>query len=271
MSRLNVSERMFDRFFFLEIRFGTDDIKCKNFTPIRHKRFESKSRHPRPKTSTFCLIELGTIGRLRLESELEPSSRLNQQPTILLAILTSQLIVTKLLPKNIQHLQRNLELEIFQLFKRYISFVIVTSQIGSMYPQTIVNTFTNLILAATLLSCILSSLTNACPPKGNPQLSTPRPGDRGFGTFRFRREIGVGEEDDKTLISTPASIMMDELVRVLEQEIDVDEVSVIEWTLEGHSVSDFWKLLNIYDKDGNDRISRSEIVQVQNELSKVRV
>ncbi|XP_030852760.1 uncharacterized protein LOC105443105 isoform X2 [Strongylocentrotus purpuratus] len=140
-----------------------------------------------------------------------------------------------------------------------------------MYPQTIVNTFTNLILAATLLSCILSSLTNACPPKGNPQLSTPRPGDRGFGTFRFRREIGVGEEDDKTLISTPASIMMDELVRVLEQEIDVDEVSVIEWTLEGHSVSDFWKLLNIYDKDGNDRISRSEIVQVQNELSKVRV
>lgn len=68
--------------------------------------------------------------------------------------------------------------------------------------------------------------------------------------FRFRREVGVGEAEEKTLISTPASIKMDELVRVLEQEIDVDEVSVIEWTREGHSVSDFWKLLNIYDKDG---------------------
>nr|XP_054764778.1 uncharacterized protein LOC129271453 [Lytechinus pictus] len=138
-----------------------------------------------------------------------------------------------------------------------------------MYHQTITNAFASLILAATLLSTMLSSLTEACGSKGSSDVTTPKPQRGGRpGVQRLRRELGMDWNDETIATSNPESILTDELVHLLEQDIDDEEVTVIDWISEGHSVRDFLKLLNIFDKDGDDRISISEIVNVIKEQSK---
>ena len=68
-------------------------------------------------------------------------------------------------------------------------------------------------------------------------------------------EQEIEEEDGLT---TPASISNIEVFHELDLDSD-DEVSVIEWSLEGGSVSDFWALLTRHDNNGKSlsRVKKS--------------
>lgn len=71
-----------------------------------------------------------------------------------------------------------------------------------------------------------------------------------LASFRFRRGVAVeqeiGEEDGLT---TPSWISNAEVFAELDLDLD-DEVSVIEWSLEGGSVGDYWALLTRHDNNG---------------------
>lgn len=59
-------------------------------------------------------------------------------------------------------------------------------------------------------------------------------------------EQEIGEEDGLT---TPSWISNTEVFAELDLDLD-DEVSVIEWSLEGGSVGDYWALLTRHDNNG---------------------
>ncbi|XP_800280.2 uncharacterized protein LOC584267 [Strongylocentrotus purpuratus] len=132
-----------------------------------------------------------------------------------------------------------------------------------------VNVLINMLLAATLLLFSLT-LTQACGSKPNViEQVAPTYDDKknvvGVRVRhpRFRRGVAVeqeiGEEDGLT---TPSWISNTEVFAELDLDLD-GEVSVIEWSLEGGSVGDFWALLTRHDNNADELISKDEFAQVQ--------
>eukprot|EP00057_Strongylocentrotus_purpuratus_P035626 XP_800280.1 PREDICTED: uncharacterized protein LOC584267 [Strongylocentrotus purpuratus] len=136
-----------------------------------------------------------------------------------------------------------------------------------------VNVLINMLLAATLLLFSLT-LTQACRSQSNViKQIEPTYDDKNNvveirhstrqTSIRFRRGVAVeqeiGEEDGLT---TPSWISNTEVFAELDLDLD-GEVSVIEWSLEGGSVGDFWALLTRHDNNADELISKDEFAQVQ--------
>ncbi|XP_041476226.1 uncharacterized protein LOC121424563 [Lytechinus variegatus] len=142
-----------------------------------------------------------------------------------------------------------------------------------MYHKA-VNVLVNTLIAATLLSFSSSSLTRACgsktkvvdqaEPTYDVQIDVVRVRHQSRHTgVRFRRGVEVDQESGEELgLTTPLSISNAQVFDVLDLDVD-DEVSVIEWSIEGGSVADFWALLSKHDNNADEMISREEFAPVQ--------
>ncbi|XP_071484573.1 uncharacterized protein [Diadema antillarum] len=120
----------------------------------------------------------------------------------------------------------------------------------------------NVILLLLVIGSIASSEACGKRKKNSPKYRDGRleiPGRTRRGPNRLRRSV-----QDEALDVTPPPI--DDLEREeVFSRIDLDNddmVGVVEWSLEGGTLSDFWALITEHDTDGDEMISIVEFAEV---------
>lgn len=134
-------------------------------------------------------------------------------------------------------------------------------------------TAAHLFTVLVLLSSSMVYLSQACSGGGagndqanqdnNPKVTYDSDTDslatqpRKVDGFRFRRYVVSASDDEATTTTMPALPTN----KAIFNRLDLDQneaISVIEWTVEGGSLKEFWALLMKHDDNGDETVSRLE-------------